>query len=339
MSISKNLGQLLKASALSMLLISGATIVTVGVTTDVAHAKSDNGNGNGNSDNGNGGGNNGNSQDKGNNGKSDKSGGSSSSSGSSESKSLGNALKSLFKGKKSTESSPSAAKKPLNVVVEEPLDEATKEKQKNINAALGALNAAHASPNAFLNASPNSRVGRISAYFDAKVVADGLATDLEGVKDILDGMEVPEVTLDEIEPATLAAEKAKADALAAIATLTEQLELAGGEDAGLLEQLAQANADLEASNKELEDLAAAALAAQEYADAQQAVADAEENLRIQEELALGLLEDAANKPVTPEVQAEVDRLLMLKVVAEEETTEETVEEGDVPADDPVEEPV
>ena len=29
---------------------------------------------------------------------------------------------------------------------------------------LGALNAAHASPNAFANASPNSRVGKIAAY-------------------------------------------------------------------------------------------------------------------------------------------------------------------------------
>ena len=50
--------------------------------------------------------------------------------------------------------------------------------------ALGALNAAHASAQAFAHASPNSRIGKIKAYFlanvaanaaDAKVVADQLA--------------------------------------------------------------------------------------------------------------------------------------------------------------------
>lgn len=46
---------------------------------------------------------------------------------------------------------------------------------------LGALNAYHASPNAFENASPNSRVGRIKAYWDALEAAeeDGTVDETE----------------------------------------------------------------------------------------------------------------------------------------------------------------
>jgi hypothetical protein len=47
------------------------------------------------------------------------------------------------------------------VVGEEP-----KNKKGKLASKLGALNAYHASPNAFKNASPNSRVGRIAAYWD-----------------------------------------------------------------------------------------------------------------------------------------------------------------------------
>ncbi|MBL8696817.1 MAG: hypothetical protein JNK67_00505 [Alphaproteobacteria bacterium] len=43
--------------------------------------------------------------------------------------------------------------------------------RRSISAALGALNAAHASPTARANAAPNSRVGRIAAYEDAMHVA------------------------------------------------------------------------------------------------------------------------------------------------------------------------
>jgi len=55
---------------------------------------------------------------------------------------------------------------------------------------LGALNAYHASPNAFKNASPNSRVGKIAAYYEALKAADedGEVTEEEqtGLDDLLD---------------------------------------------------------------------------------------------------------------------------------------------------------
>jgi hypothetical protein len=55
---------------------------------------------------------------------------------------------------------------------------------------LGALNAYHASPNAFANASPNSRVGRIKAYWDALEAAeeDGVIDETEQAEldDLLD---------------------------------------------------------------------------------------------------------------------------------------------------------
>ncbi len=55
---------------------------------------------------------------------------------------------------------------------------------------LGALNAYHASPNAFKNASPNSRVGRIAAYYEALKAAeeDGEISDEEQAEldDLLD---------------------------------------------------------------------------------------------------------------------------------------------------------
>lgn len=43
----------------------------------------------------------------------------------------------------------------------------TEKKTKNIASKLGALNAAHASPRAFAHASPNSRIGKIKAYYEA----------------------------------------------------------------------------------------------------------------------------------------------------------------------------
>jgi hypothetical protein len=55
---------------------------------------------------------------------------------------------------------------------------------------LGALNAYHASPNAFKNASPNSRVGRIAAYWDKlqEAEADGTisAEEQTELDDLLD---------------------------------------------------------------------------------------------------------------------------------------------------------
>lgn len=69
---------------------------------------------------------------------------------------------------------------------EEEVDE--DEKKKKLK--LGALNAYHASPNAYKNASPNSRVGRIAAYWDKlqEAEADGTisAEEQTELDDLLD---------------------------------------------------------------------------------------------------------------------------------------------------------
>ena len=83
-------------------------------------------------------------------------------------------------GNRTTKAQQQAA---LSVALEEEF--APNLKRKQINAALGALNAAHASPNAFANASPNSRVGRIAAYRDAALVSEELAGILADAKEAL----------------------------------------------------------------------------------------------------------------------------------------------------------
>src|SRR5262245_20931683 len=50
---------------------------------------------------------------------------------------------------------------------------------------LGALNAAHASPDALANASPNSRVGKIAAYKEAALAAQGAADAEAAINDAL----------------------------------------------------------------------------------------------------------------------------------------------------------
>ncbi|MGQ0484112.1 MAG: hypothetical protein ACT4SY_01990 [Hyphomicrobiales bacterium] len=61
---------------------------------------------------------------------------------------------------------------------EEEEEEELLNKKGKLASKLGALNAYHASPNAFKNASPNSRVGRIAAYWNAleAAEADGQVT-------------------------------------------------------------------------------------------------------------------------------------------------------------------
>lgn len=63
-------------------------------------------------------------------------------------------------------------------------------KKAKLASKLGALNAYHASPNAFKNASPNSRVGRIAAYWDKlqEAEADGTISAQEQTEldDLLD---------------------------------------------------------------------------------------------------------------------------------------------------------
>jgi hypothetical protein len=65
--------------------------------------------------------------------------------------------------------------------VEEEEEEVIEVKKAKLASKLGALNAYHASPNAFKNASPNSRVGRIAAYWSKlqEAEVDGAITPEE----------------------------------------------------------------------------------------------------------------------------------------------------------------
>lgn len=128
-------------------------------------------------------------------------------------------------------------------------------KTKNLRAQMGALNAVNASATAMLNASPNSRVGKIAAYAAAS----------SGVQDA-------QAAVDE-------AERLLNEAISAAVALGEDPEL----NQGVIDaraQLALATDALAASTAMLSDALAA----------------------------------AANKPITPEVQAEVDRILAGKVL-------------------------
>jgi chromosome segregation ATPase len=143
---------------------------------------------------------------------------------------------------------------------------AHKEEPKNIRAQMGALNSVHASTNAFAHASPNSRVGLLAAYAEARTAAT-----------------------------------------ADIAALNAEIEALEGELAALVED---PNADPEA----IEALEA------DIAEKEQAIADIDASV-------LAALEAAANKPVTPEVQAEVDAILAEKglIPDDDEEVDEAVQ--------------
>jgi hypothetical protein len=81
---------------------------------------------------------------------------------------------------------------------------------KGIDSQLGALHAVNANLQAFLHASPNSRVGRIANYALASVAAENMAT-----------------TLADTQASLAAAQAATADALAAFVGSTELASFAG----------------------------------------------------------------------------------------------------------------
>ncbi len=113
----------------------------------------------------------------------------------------------------------------------------------NSNGALASelkgLNAANANENALLNASANSRVGKIAAYKEAALASDAAAVVVEQAESALAGLAEPTRNIEEIE--------------AAIAALDPLAE-------GYAEALALLQTELSAT--------------QDYAEALQAVADA-----------------------------------------------------------------
>jgi hypothetical protein len=278
---------LLKACSLSMALAGSVAFIAWVAVPDVAYADSGKGNGGGNGNgNGNSGGNgNGNGGGNGNSSDND----------------------SAPTGEDADDTAPAktekAAKKPKKVSLADELGLSPSE--------LGALNAAHASPNALKNASPKSRVGKIAAYRDSVVAGEEIAAELETRKAELEALEPPARTIAEIDADVDAAAADLADKQAAVTQLEADLAAAGGADPEIeadLEAARVAAEEAEATKAELEAEQAAAV---EYETLTEEVAELEQQVEDQPEVERELLEAAANKPVTDEVEAAVKLLLGL----------------------------
>ena len=271
--------KLLKAITLSVSLLGSAAIVAAFAMPDAAYAKGSNGNGGGN------GGGNGNS---GGNGSGGQGGGSNKSESSKSSKSSAKE-KGSEKAQVTKQATKQATKKAKSKDMASQLGVSASE--------LGALNAAHASPNALKNASPNSRVGRIAAYRDA--VLDGRELQAE--------LDEKQARLDEFEEPLNDAVVAVRDAEDAVTELEEAVV----DDPTLQDQLDAAVLDLEAARQAEADLRADLAANEEYVALTDEVADLGEQIEDQPELERDLLEAAANKPVDDAVEAAVKALLGL----------------------------
>lgn len=288
--------QVLRACTLTIALLGSVAIVSAVSMPDMAFAKSgnDNGNGGGNgggNGNGNGGGNgNGN----GGNGNGNGNGGNGNGGG-----------KAVEKSSSKANSDTAPTKK-------------TKAKKKDaldglgLSASdLGALNAAHANPNALKNASPNSRVGRIAAYRDAVLEGRELEADLDEKAALLETMTPPDRPVADIESELVDARDDVALKAGDVTRLETELADAGGSDPAIEADLAAARDALAEAEATEGDLAAELADAEAYADLEAEIADLEGQLEDQPELERSLLEAAANKPVTDAVEAAVKKLLGL----------------------------
>ncbi|WP_171182408.1 hypothetical protein [Ruegeria sp. HKCCD8929] len=176
---------------------------------------------------------------------------------------------------------------------------------------LGALNAANASATALNNASPNSRVGRIATYRDT--VLEGIAINEELVlkEEELAGLTEPDRPIPDIENDLEDALAEAQDNADRVRDLEAELEAAGGSDPDIEAELADARDALDASNQTVDDLTAERDAAVEYDETVAEVAELTELAEKQPEVERAALEDAANKPVTDEIEAAVKSILGL----------------------------
>jgi chromosome segregation ATPase len=176
---------------------------------------------------------------------------------------------------------------------------------------LGALNAANASEAAMRNASPNSRVGRIATYRDTVLEGDELREDLQEAEDHLDSLEPPERPSSEVEDDLETALNDVQQNKERVTELEDALADSGGSDPEIEAELDAANADLEASIDTAKDLNAERKSAVEYEDKVAEVEDLTELAEDQADIERESLENAANKPVTDEVEATVKSILGL----------------------------
>jgi hypothetical protein len=295
----KSTTQLLKACSLSVALLGSAAVVLAVSMPVASYAKggNDNGNsggnggGNGNGGNGNGGGN-GNAGGNGNgNG-----GGGGNASGDEDAAAGGKAVSGG--STKGTKAKATAGGKLASVLGVSPSE-------------LGALNAAHASPNALKNASPNSRVGRIAAYRDSVLAGEALKAELDEKTAELESMTPPDRSVADIDAALVTAETEISTKAQAVADLEQALADAGGTDPQIEEDLATARGDLEAAKAVSADLTAERTAAAAYEALSAEVDDLAQKVEEQPAVERALLEAASNKPVTDAVEAAVKQLLGL----------------------------
>ncbi|MDP5219800.1 hypothetical protein Q5Y75_21470 [Ruegeria sp. 2205SS24-7] len=176
---------------------------------------------------------------------------------------------------------------------------------------LGALNAANASETALRNASPNSRVGRIAAYRDTVLAGDELRDDLQEAEDHLDGLEPPDRPSSEVESDLDVALDDVQRNKERVAELEQDLADAGGSDPEIEADLETAKSDLQDSVDIAKDLKEERQAAVEYEDKAAEVEDLTELVEDQADTEREALENAANKPVTDEVEATVKSILGL----------------------------
>lgn len=289
--------QILKACSLSVALLGSVAVVAAVSMPDMAFAKSgnDNGGGNGNG-NGNGGGNGKSEKSGGSNGKSEKSGG-------------GDGAKAKEKAKEKAKAKPKAKAK-------------AKPKKKDLASELGvhpselgALNAARANENAFKNAAPNSRVGRIAAYRDAVLDGQELEATLAEKQAELGDLEQPSESSAAIKTQLDLAVDETNTAAGIVSDLEAQLGNTDPEDTDAIGaingQLVTARADLTAAEMAEAELQADYDNAVAYETLNAEIAELVQKLEDQPELEESLLKAAANKEVTPEVEAAVKLLLGL----------------------------
>ncbi|QHQ36226.1 hypothetical protein [Algicella marina] len=176
---------------------------------------------------------------------------------------------------------------------------------------LGALNAAHASPNGLANAAPNSRVGRIAAYRDAALEGIEINDDLAAAREILDGMDIPDRTADDIGEDLATARAERRTLRENLDQLREDLEAAGGSDPDIEVEITSTAESLRDANGEIRDLRDELDTASTYEGLVDEVDELEDIAGDQRELERSLLEAASNKPVTDSVEVAVRELLGL----------------------------
>ncbi len=313
------ISKILKAATVSTALLGSVAFVATAVAPDVVYAKNGNGGGNGG---GKGGGS--------DNGKSAsaKSGGGGKSATSN--RSGGSILKDLF-GSKSRSSKTKVKKvKKSKPATEEAVEPKAKGNPLAVAlgvhpSELGALNAAHASPQALANASPNSRVGKLAIYAQEVGAIREIEADLAEAQAILDSMEEPTRSVEEIDGAITTAIDDKAALETQLETLQTQLAEAGGSDADIESEIEGVMGEIAAADSELESLQQERSDTEAYETASAEVDQLEADLEAQEGVTREALEAAANKEVTDEVELAVQTLLGIEPVEE---VEPLLDEGD-----------